>query len=108
MKIMQPTLPFSFFYKCFELKCSKTNKSAYFFFWIKKKSRTLILNGTHGKTMLNQSTVSIFYEFHDQGDGKKIIIRGQLWGHNDTPFAPSGSQSPGVGRPQGLFGDFSY
>jgi hypothetical protein len=23
-------------------------------------------------------------EFHDQGDAKWIVIRGQLWGHNDT------------------------
>jgi hypothetical protein len=25
-------------------------------------------------------------EFHDQGDAKWIVIRGQLRGHNDTPF----------------------
>jgi hypothetical protein len=25
-------------------------------------------------------------EFHDQGDAKWKVIRGQLRGHNDTPF----------------------
>jgi hypothetical protein len=25
-------------------------------------------------------------EFHDPGDAKRIVIRRQLWGHNDTPF----------------------
>jgi hypothetical protein len=50
-------------------------------------------------------------EFHDQGDAKWIVIRGQLRGHNDTPF---GRPTPGwpIGRlvfgcPQGVFGVFS-
>jgi hypothetical protein len=25
-------------------------------------------------------------EFHDQGDAKWIVIKGQLWGHNDMTF----------------------
>jgi hypothetical protein len=50
--------------------------------------------------------------FHDQGDAKWIVIRGQLWGHNDTPCrrpTPGWPISrPGVGHPQGVFGGFSY
>ena len=51
-------------------------------------------------------------EFHDQGDAKWIVIRGQLSGHNDMPFGqrtpgrPIGR--PGAGRPQGVFGGLSY
>jgi hypothetical protein len=47
-------------------------------------------------------------QFHDQGDAKWIVIRGQLRGHNDTPFEwptpvrPIGRQV--VGRPQGVVG----
>jgi hypothetical protein len=51
-------------------------------------------------------------EFHDQGDAKWIVIRGQLRGHNDTPF---GRLTPGqpIGRPvvgchQGIFGVLYY
>jgi hypothetical protein len=51
-------------------------------------------------------------EFHDQGDAKWIVIRGQLRGHNDTPF---GRPTPGrpisfpvVSCPQGVFGGLSY
>jgi hypothetical protein len=29
-------------------------------------------------------------KFHDQGDAKWIVIRGQLRGHNDTPFVFGG------------------
>jgi hypothetical protein len=49
-------------------------------------------------------------KFHDQGDAKWIVIRGQLWGHNDmpcgrpTPSRPIGC--PGSGRPQGVVGVF--
>jgi hypothetical protein len=49
--------------------------------------------------------------FHDQGDAKQIVIRGQLRGH-DTPFVQSTPGRPigcpGVGRPQGVFGGLSY
>jgi hypothetical protein len=51
-------------------------------------------------------------KFNDQGDAEWIVIRGQLWDHNDTPFGwptpgwPIGL--PGVGRPQGVFGGLSY
>jgi hypothetical protein len=51
-------------------------------------------------------------EFHDHGDAKWIVIRGQLWDLNDTPFGrptlfrPIGR--PGVGCSQGVFGVFSY
>jgi hypothetical protein len=51
-------------------------------------------------------------EFHDQGDAKWIVIRGQLRDHNDMPLGrpapgrPIGR--PGSGRPQGEFGVFSY
>jgi hypothetical protein len=51
-------------------------------------------------------------KFHDQGDAKQIVIRGQLWSHNDTPCGrltpgrPIGR--PGIGYPQGVFGGFSY
>jgi hypothetical protein len=46
-------------------------------------------------------------EFHDQGDTKWLVIRGQLRGHNDKPF---GQPTPGpvVGFPQGVFAVFSY
>jgi hypothetical protein len=50
---------------------------------------------------------SINCEFHDQGDAKWIVIRGQQRGHNDmpcrrpTPGWPIGR--PGVGCPQGVF-----
>ena len=54
----------------------------------------------------------ILSEFHDQGDAKWIVIRGQLRGHNDTSF---GRPTPGrpigrpvVGRSQGVFGGLSY
>jgi hypothetical protein len=44
-------------------------------------------------------------EFHDQGDAKWIVIRGQLRGHNDTPFGrPTLSRSisrPGGWQPSG-------
>jgi hypothetical protein len=42
-------------------------------------------------------------EFHDHRDAKGIVIRGQVRGHNDTPFGRRG-----VGHPQGVFGVFSY
>ena len=51
-------------------------------------------------------------QFHNQGDAKWIVIRGQLWNHKDTPFGrptpgrPIGC--PGVGRSQGVFGGLSY
>jgi hypothetical protein len=44
---------------------------------------------------------------HDQTDAEWIVIRTELWGHNDTPFGrpapgrPSGR--PGSGRPSGIF-----
>jgi hypothetical protein len=43
-------------------------------------------------------------EFREQGDAEWIVIRGQLRGHNDTPFGVG----PGVGRPKGVFGGFIY
>jgi hypothetical protein len=53
-----------------------------------------------------------FREFHDQGGAKWIVIRGQLRGHNDTPFGqPTPGQlvgRPRIGRPQGVFGGLSY
>ena len=49
-------------------------------------------------------------KFHDQGDTEWIVIRGQLGGHNDTPFGrPTPGRPisrPGVGRPQGVLGVF--
>jgi hypothetical protein len=46
------------------------------------------------------------------GDAKWIVIRGQLRGHNDTPFEwPTPGRTldcPVDGRPQGVFGGFSY
>jgi hypothetical protein len=50
-----------------------------------------------------QEAVPARGEFHDQGDAKWIVIKGQLRGHNHTPFG-----RPGVGRPSGVFGGFSY
>ena len=51
-------------------------------------------------------------KFHDQAYTKWIVIRGQLWGHNDTPFGwptPGGRNSCSVvGRPLGVFGGLSY
>jgi hypothetical protein len=51
-------------------------------------------------------------EFQDQGDAKWIVIRGQLWGHNPTPFRrPTPGRSigcPVVGHPQGIFGGLCY
>jgi hypothetical protein len=51
-------------------------------------------------------------EFHDQGDAKWIVIKGQLRGHIYMPFR---RLTPGrpfgrlvVGRPQGVIGGFSY
>jgi hypothetical protein len=50
-------------------------------------------------------------EFHDQGDAKWIVFRGQLWGHNDTPFGRltlgRPIARPGVGRPRDAFCGFS-
>jgi hypothetical protein len=46
-------------------------------------------------------------EFHDQRDTKWIVIRGQLRGHNDTPFGGANPR-PVVGHPWGVFGGFSY
>jgi hypothetical protein len=52
-------------------------------------------------------TVFLTSEFHDQVDAKWIVIRGQLRGHNDTPFGrPSPGRPighPGAGHPQGVF-----
>jgi hypothetical protein len=45
-------------------------------------------------------------KFHDQEDAKWIVIRRQLWVHNDTPFGLIGR--PGFGHTQGVFGVFSY
>jgi hypothetical protein len=41
-------------------------------------------------------------KFHDQGEAKWIVIRGQLKGHNDTPF---GRPTPGrpIDRPAQFF-----
>jgi hypothetical protein len=51
-------------------------------------------------------------EFHDRGDPEWIVIRGQLRGHNDTPFGrPTPGQPigrPGVSRPLGVFGGLNY
>jgi ribosomal protein L21 len=51
--------------------------------------------------------VVVVGEFHDQGDVKWIVIRGQLRGHNDTPFGwPTPGRPisrPGVRRPKGVF-----
>jgi hypothetical protein len=50
-------------------------------------------------------------KFHDQGDAKWIVFRGQLRHHNDTSF---GRRTPGrpiglsAGRPQDVFGGLSY
>jgi hypothetical protein len=33
-------------------------------------------------------------KFHDQGDAKWIVIRGQIRGHNDTPYQPPGGWPP--------------
>jgi hypothetical protein len=50
-------------------------------------------------------------EFCDQGDAKRIVIRGPFSGHNDTPFGrPTPCRPisrPGVGCPQGVFGGLS-
>jgi hypothetical protein len=41
-------------------------------------------------------------EFHDQGDAKKIVIRGKLRDHNNTPF---GRATPGrTVDTKGVFG----
>jgi hypothetical protein len=49
---------------------------------------------------------------HDQADTRRIVIRGPLRGHNDTPYrwpTPVRPVSrPGVGRPQGVFGIFQH
>jgi hypothetical protein len=47
-------------------------------------------------------------KFHDQGDAKRIVIRGQLKGHFrwPTPGRPIGRLV--VGFPQGVFGGLSY
>jgi hypothetical protein len=51
-------------------------------------------------------------EFRDQGDAEWMVIKGQLRGHNDTPFGrptpgrPVGR--PGVGHPKGVLGGFRY
>jgi hypothetical protein len=42
-------------------------------------------------------------EFHDQRDAKWIVIKGQLWCHNDTPFG-----RPTLGRPIGRPGGFGH
>jgi hypothetical protein len=46
------------------------------------------------------------------GDAERIVIRGQLSGHNDTPFGRPTPSRPighlGIGHPQGIFGGLSY
>jgi hypothetical protein len=60
----------------------------------------------------DSNLMSRYGEFHDQGDAKWIVIRGQLRGHNDMPFGrptpgwPIGR--PGVGRLKGVLCGFSY
>jgi hypothetical protein len=55
---------------------------------------------------------TLYDEFQYQGDAKRIVIRMQLRGHNDTPFGrptpdrPIGP--PVVGCPQGVYGSLSY
>jgi hypothetical protein len=70
-------------------------------------------NPTHLNTSLSQPLpLHTPGESHDMGDAEWIVIRAQLWGHNDTPcgrLAPGRLiGQPGVGRPQGVFGGFSY
>jgi hypothetical protein len=51
-------------------------------------------------------------DFVDQADGEGMVIRGLLRGHEDTPCGRPTPGRPrghlGVGRPQGVFGVFSY
>jgi hypothetical protein len=51
-------------------------------------------------------------KFHDEGDAKWIVIRGQLRRHNDTPFGwPAPSRPIGhlrVGRPQDVLSGSNY
>ena len=71
-----------------------------------------IVNPTNRRLVLETNDLSVCGEFHDQGDAKWIVIRGPLRGHKDTPFGrPTPGRPidrPGVGRPQGIFGGFSY
>jgi hypothetical protein len=65
-----------------------------------------------GNVSISTIPLSVIGEFHDQGDAKRIVIMGQLRTHNDMPFGQSAPGRPvgrpGVGRPQGVFGGFSY
>jgi hypothetical protein len=61
----------------------------------------------------HRKTFDVFLgNFHDQGEAKRIVVRGQLKGHNDTlfrwptPGRPIGR--PGVGFPQDVFGGLRY
>jgi hypothetical protein len=45
------------------------------------------------------TVIKVLGEFHDQGDAKGIIIRGQLCGHNDMPCG-----RPAPGWPIGYLG----
>jgi hypothetical protein len=40
----------------------------------------------HGEPITTMAVATVIGEFHDQGEAKWIVIRGQLRGHNDTPF----------------------
>jgi hypothetical protein len=74
----------------------------------------LLVSLKTSRTILTRPMNPIFTsgKFHDQGDAKWIVIRGQLRGHNDTPCgrpAPGRPISrPGSGCPQGVIGVFSY
>jgi hypothetical protein len=64
-------------------------------------SRSIGSDVVCSKARLSHLDSSIFYrggEFHDEGDAKWIVFRGQLRGHNGTPF---GRPTPGrpIGRP---------
>jgi hypothetical protein len=65
------------------------------------------LEGTPTKTVFG----AMKGKFHDQGDAKWIVIKGQSRGHNNMPFGqPTPGWligRPGVGHPSGIFGVFN-
>jgi hypothetical protein len=94
-----------FFQRQNHLKDKKQHRDPAWHYQNQRKDQDSSEAGMH---LVVQLFIWLLGKFHDQGDAKWIVIRGQLRGHNDTPCGrPTPSRPishPVVGRPQGVIG----